>query len=171
MPDISVAFRLVAGTNAVSDAFGEDETGLGADHVGDIITVMPIDQHWSTLERTKFGIVHVTDVPADVLGFVQSRLAEEGYMAKVMQTYPNGWAVVSNVGMRLRSPKRFRVSKVLCLAKWPAAVLKIEKVFDPTFEVPLDQIISLPWSGFRQVLVDKKTGEATTGAELEETDQ
>ena len=171
MADRSIIFRLKPSITKMSQDFEEDETGISANHVGDVVAVVAADHEWSARERTAFGIVKVTGIPDGVMAYVMNRLVEEGWLAKVKETLPGGWAIVSNVGYRLRRPKRFRVSKVLCLAKWPALEVKINKLFDPEFEVPQDQIPSLPWSGFRQVLVDKLTGDATTGEELEEADE
>ena len=170
MADRSLAFRLTARETAVTQEFEEDETGIGADHVGDIVIMMDVDHQWSTKERTVFGIVKVTDIPDAVVANVERRMKEQGYLAKVQEVVAGKWVIVSDIGYRFRRPCRFRVSKVLCLAKWPALELQINKLFDPEFEVPQASIPSLPWTGFREVLVDKLTGEATTGDELEEAE-
>ena len=170
MADRSLAFRLTARETSITQQFEEDETGIGADHLGDIVIMMGVDHQWSTKERTVLGIVKVTDIPDNVIDNVERRMREEGYLAKVQQVVSGKWVIVSDVGYRFRRPKRFRVSKVLCLAKWPAMENQINKLFDPEFEVPLAAIPSLPWTGFREVLVDKLTDEATTGDELEEAE-
>jgi hypothetical protein len=168
MAQASLAFRITARTTSVTDTFGEDETGIGADHIGDPVIVMSFDHQWSAKERTKLGIVKVTNVPDAKAQIIKQRLEEESLIAKVTDNLGGGWVLISGFGYLLRRPRRFRVDKALALAEFPSATTIINRLFDTEDEVAQEDIPTLSWTKFKTVLVDKSSDSQTTGDEFEE---